>query len=80
MDSSSSCPLCGGANECGIAEGKSTCWCFSATIAPEVLARVPEDQRNVNCICRTCAEAKPASVREPSARRLVNDAVTLDIR
>ena len=57
MAGATTCPLCGGANDCGTAEGKSTCWCFSATIAPEVLARVPDDQRNVSCVCRTCAEA-----------------------
>ena len=33
------CPLCGGPNACGMAEGKTECWCFTATIAPGVLAR-----------------------------------------
>jgi hypothetical protein len=59
MDGAASCPLCGGSNDCGIAQGKPDCWCFSASIPPDVLARVPEDKRNLTCICRTCAEAKP---------------------
>jgi len=37
------CPLCGGPNECGLAAGRSECWCFEAKIAPEVLERVPEE-------------------------------------
>jgi hypothetical protein len=51
------CPLCGAANNCGIALGQTTCWCFSAAIPPEVLARVPVDQRNQVCVCRQCAES-----------------------
>jgi hypothetical protein len=51
------CPICGGPNDCGVAQGKSDCWCFSASIPPEVLARVPADERNVTCVCRTCAVA-----------------------
>jgi len=66
MAGATTCPLCGEANECGIAEGKSSCWCFSATVDPEVLARVPEAQQNVTCICRTCAAAKPAQVVSPT--------------
>jgi len=74
MNGATRCPLCGGANECGSAAGKSTCWCYSATIAPEVLARVPEDQRNINCICRACAEAKPAPAESPTHTGPVNEA------
>ena len=57
MSNTTPCPLCGGPNDCGIAQGKSDCWCFSTSIPPDVLARVPEDQRNVTCVCRTCAES-----------------------
>jgi hypothetical protein len=56
--STAPCPLCGGPTDCGIAQGKPDCWCFSTSIAPDVLARVPEDQQNVACVCRSCAEAK----------------------
>ena len=51
------CPICGIANDCGIALGKGTCWCFSTTIPPDVLARVPVEQRERVCICRACAES-----------------------
>ena len=44
------CPLCGDTNECGVAAGKSTCWCFATAIPAEVLARVPVEQRNRACI------------------------------
>jgi Cysteine-rich CWC len=53
----SRCPLCGEPNGCGVAQGKPDCWCVSTPIPPDVLARVPEDRRNVACVCRTCAEA-----------------------
>ncbi len=49
------CPLCGGPNECGMAAGKSECWCFEAKIAPEVLARVPEEAKGKVCVCAKCA-------------------------
>jgi len=51
------CPLCGNANECGVAAGAASCWCFTAVIPDSVLARVPPDQRNRTCVCRQCAGA-----------------------
>jgi hypothetical protein len=53
---STRCPLCGNANECGMAAGKEKCWCFTAIIAENVLARVPERARDVTCICANCAK------------------------
>jgi prepilin-type N-terminal cleavage/methylation domain-containing protein/prepilin-type processing-associated H-X9-DG protein len=53
------CPLCGGANECQLcspATYKGQCWCAHEEIAPELLARVPENFRNRACICRHCVE------------------------
>jgi hypothetical protein len=49
------CPLCGGPNECGLAAGKSECWCFEAKIAPEVLERVPKEAKGKVCVCAKCA-------------------------
>lgn len=46
------------ANECGLAAGKSECWCFEAKIAPEVLERVPEEAKGKVCVCAKCG--KPA--------------------
>jgi cysteine-rich CWC protein len=61
------CPLCGAANDCGIALGHGTCWCFSASVPPEVLAKVPADQRNQVCVCRQCVEsAAPARIETSS--------------
>ena len=57
------CPLCGSANECAIAAGKSaeTCWCMTATIAPSVLASIPEEARGKVCVCQRCGSgASPA--------------------
>ena len=49
------CPLCGGPNGCGLAAGADTCWCFSASILPEALERVPDEARDRTCICADCA-------------------------
>jgi hypothetical protein len=49
------CPLCGGPNGCGLAAGDTTCWCFTASIQPAVLERIPDADRNRSCICATCA-------------------------
>ena len=49
------CPLCGGPNECGLAAGKSECWCFEAKIAPEVLERVLKEAKGKVCVCAKCA-------------------------
>ncbi|MEP6914739.1 MAG: cysteine-rich CWC family protein [Acidobacteriota bacterium] len=64
METVSTCPLCGGPNQCGNALGKSACWCYSTVIPDEVLAKIPEDQRDVACVCARCAAAQdipPAS-------------------
>lgn len=57
------CPLCGGPNACGLAEGNVKCWCFSVSIAKEALAQVPEEARDKACLCRCCATGK----RSPQA-------------
>ena len=57
MDSAGRCPLCGEPNECGVAAGKSTCWCWSAEVPAEALARVPEELRGKICVCEKCARA-----------------------
>ena len=56
------CPLCGGPNGCApAATGSfdSPCWCTTAVIDPSALARIPEAQRNLACICRRCATGEP---------------------
>ena len=56
------CPLCGGPNGCAPAASGSfdtPCWCTATPIDPAVLARIPEAQRNLACVCRQCATGKP---------------------
>nr|WP_157719046.1 cysteine-rich CWC family protein [Halopseudomonas salegens] len=31
------------------------CWCMSASISPDALERIPQDQINKTCICQACA-------------------------
>jgi hypothetical protein len=54
------CPLCGNSNACGMAEGKSTCWCFDVKIAPEVIESIPAEAQDEVCICEKCATAQAA--------------------
>jgi len=53
------CPLCGQPNDClrcTSAVDKDPCWCASVEIPAALLARVPPEFRNRNCICRQCVE------------------------
>ncbi|MBL8917276.1 MAG: cysteine-rich CWC family protein [Myxococcaceae bacterium] len=54
------CPLCQQDNACGAAAGKSDCWCFSVTLDPAALAKLPEAAKGKACVCRTCGEKRPA--------------------
>ena len=69
------CPLCGDDNTCGVAAGTGQCWCFATSVPPEVLARVPEAQRDRACVCQRCAsgERSAEEARERLAR-LTRDA------
>ena len=54
------CPLCGSANECQAVTTcsyKGFCWCAHEEISPSLLARIPQEARNVACICRRCIVA-----------------------
>jgi len=51
------CPLCGQPNACASVQGENSaqpCWCVNTTFSAELLARVPENLRNVACICQAC--------------------------
>ena len=51
------CPLCGQPNACAPVQGGNSdrpCWCVDTTFSAELLARVPENLRQVACICQTC--------------------------
>ena len=60
-----SCPLCGGPNECGRAAGLEECWCKTPRIPASVLAQVPAEARDRVCICRACATRALSSTSEP---------------
>ena len=52
-----SCPICGEPNACGLSQGKSECWCFSALVEGAALERIPSQAKNLACICARCAAA-----------------------
>lgn len=54
----STCPLCGGANECGAARGD--CWCFTATFFPGMVERAQRVSPDA-CLCPACAAGEIAS-------------------
>jgi len=54
------CPICGGANECRIANGclyKGPCWCEAASIPPAVVRHLAEIQLEAACLCHRCVVA-----------------------
>lgn len=57
------CPLCRQANQCAVAAGlpPETCWCMTASVAPEALAGIPAAARGQVCICPLCAQPRPAT-------------------
>ncbi len=57
------CPLCGNSNQCGIATGEKSCWCFSQPIPQGVLQKLPAEARGVMCVCRICAMSQNALER-----------------
>jgi hypothetical protein len=56
-DRDASCPLCGAANDCAMANNRAVteCWCIRAKIPPAVLARIPAAKANSACVCQKCA-------------------------
>jgi hypothetical protein len=65
------CPICGGDNSCHFAAPsgyKGDCWCAREEVPAALLERMPEEARNVACVCRRCIVA--AQVIEARARPL----------
>lgn len=48
------CPTCGQGNACGMAAGKSHCWCFDVKLDPLAVAAIPEAAKGKACLCQTC--------------------------
>ncbi|MEQ1870567.1 MAG: cysteine-rich CWC family protein [Vicinamibacterales bacterium] len=57
MNEPTRCVLCDQWNACGVAAGKTSCWCFSTPVPQGLLDRVPADQRNATCICQACVSS-----------------------
>ena len=55
------CPVCGEPNTCGMAQGKTECWCMALKIPDSALERIPGAAKSVACICARCAAAVPAA-------------------
>lgn len=56
------CPLCGGQNQCAPAAAghfNVECWCRTAVISPDALRQVPADLVNKACLCPRCAMLAP---------------------
>lgn len=63
------CPLCGGSNQCTPANtGRfdPECWCTKAAISPEALAKIPPELVNKACLCPRCAAGLPPSINTPA--------------
>ena len=58
------CPICGGPNDCGMAAGKSECWCASVKISAGALEKVPEGAKGKVCVCRKCGGVLAANEGE----------------
>lgn len=59
MNDPQRCPACGASNRCSLADPRTAakaCWCYSVSIAPEVLEALPAEQRNKTCLCPACAQ------------------------
>jgi|GEM_PF-3406866 hypothetical protein len=66
-DKATVCPLCAGDNNCALTTPCQTiadCWCLTASISPEALERIPQDQINTTCICQACATATDSNASE----------------
>ncbi len=70
------CPLCGLPNDCQLctaAAHKGPCWCLTAEIPAELIARVPPELRNKSCICRECVmnHHRQKASRRPAAQQVL---------
>ncbi|HSC82096.1 MAG TPA: cysteine-rich CWC family protein [Pseudomonas sp.] len=58
------CPRCGQLNNCAQAgqdHPVEDCWCFHQSVEPSVLADLPIEQRDRDCLCPRCAQGLPVA-------------------
>ncbi len=50
------CPICHKENHCHMVSGEdpSTCWCTTVSFPDGLLLLVPEEARNLSCVCEAC--------------------------
>ncbi|MHC5064858.1 MAG: cysteine-rich CWC family protein [Planctomycetota bacterium] len=49
------CPVCAQSNSCGMAEGKSSCWCQVTSFSPELIEFLATQGIDDRCLCARCA-------------------------
>ena len=67
------CPVCGASNQCAPASAGTfevECWCTTASISAEALARIPMESIDKACLCPRCASGIGGSdpAPQPDAR------------
>lgn len=52
------CPICGNMNQCAITLGEepSTCWCMTTPVPKGLLHHIPNEYRNISCVCKNCVK------------------------
>jgi len=60
------CPLCGGPNECAVAETgdpNAPCWCRDAAVNPAAKVLTHRSNNSQPCICKKCAAATQVNAK-----------------
>jgi len=50
MGDGDACPACGSVNDCGMARGEASCWCYAM---PHILP-ITASEEGGRCYCRAC--------------------------
>lgn len=52
------CPICGKNNGCAFMTGADpkSCWCMTTKVPKDLLSNIPDEHRNISCICRSCVQ------------------------
>jgi len=60
----STCPLCGGPNQCASAADPNAteCWCESVDFPDGLLAQIPDGEVRKTCVCQTCLNKYQESI------------------
>ncbi|MCP3907017.1 MAG: cysteine-rich CWC family protein [Oceanicoccus sp.] len=66
LSAQQSCPICGEANGCAIANNAeaSNCWCMEVNIPEELIEQANQRGDMKRCICQACAESVNSLAKE----------------